>query len=194
MAGVQHNAIVMNPGSRRAKHRRMYQYEVLITLTDQQIEVFSVNLTNVLGPSSVTSCRDWFDEFRIARFKLVATGVNYALKGVGVSGTPTISSCAEYDSSSPTNRAELLRMKGCRTQPLDFGNGTLLLAVVNKPTFDETGSDNHYVTGWLMTGQATAQNTAWRGAILGLGYQQQPGFSAALTCNCAVTVDFRGFQ
>jgi len=153
-------------------------------------------LSNLIGPSGLASVSDWYDEYRISHASVSAVG----LSAIDKPTTPTtarvpletftIVSSMDHNSQAPTNVAELMRRQNCRIRPLQFSRGPVQLGSI-MPKFDETGSDNHFVTGWLETGAITSQNAKWYIANLAT-LQTETDLKVQLIVR--VTCLFRGLQ
>ena len=177
-------APMLNRTSRRATfNRRMTDSRTLsmVALSPQLVSITHREVVEI-GAASIT---DWWDEFRITRVQLVITGVGWK---TSISDNMIIHGAPTLNATIPTNANEMNRMTQLsRLVTSKYNLTARTLVDLKNPTFDVTGSQDHYMSDWLVCAEATL-DTPWVGCVL------MVDFPLSLTVDVVVDISYRGFQ
>lgn len=179
-------APVVTSGTRRTTFYRQYAFTTVVPIGDSEVVRQTINLQQIITKSDAKDVKDWFDEFRIRRVNIEL--LNYST--TDAEGPFNFYCVPDINPiSTPTNISAMYNMTGMRCYTCTKSNFRSITLGTVKPVFDETGSNNHFVSDWL---SISALQAAWYGFLLSVQSPESQAISTTILFRCWVA--FRGFQ
>ncbi|KAH3697418.1 hypothetical protein DPMN_084919 [Dreissena polymorpha] len=168
-------------GNRRTVFRResIISWTAPVSAAETPVKI-DFSLKQAMG-TAVNGIEQLYDELKIVKSQLYCTG--FCETAIEHSTKPWTAGMLQgcfmtcYDISpvvSPVTKTGMHQMAGVRfTRVPNVSTRPILLHTLNYPTFDMTGSDNRFGTGWISTGDA--KDVKWGAILLSFEYPLRAG-------------------
>lgn len=181
-------APVVTAGNRRTTFYRQYTFQKEINISDSGINPVRLSLNDILTKSDGKDVMDWFDEYRIKRVNIEL--INLAADDLN-DGPFNVYCVPDVNPSTiPNKLSAMYNMTGLRLYTFSISNIRSMTLGTVRPTFDVTGSLNHFTNDWLDVGRS--RDTVHNCFLMSVKTPAASPVTVSVIMRCWVA--FRGFQ